>query len=168
MTDDDIIDGIIRAEGSTFTNDPTDRGSATKFGITQATLSDFLGRPATVEEVQNMAEDTARAIYQRKYITTPGFGRIVDDQVRAAAIDWGVNSGPATAIRSLQSIVGVTIDGVLGPATATAINSTSQTKLLLALSKARAVYVAAICERDPSQVRFIKGWTTRIWSFLGV
>ena len=37
MTDDDIIDGIIRREGSTYTNDPADPGGPTKYGITLAT-----------------------------------------------------------------------------------------------------------------------------------
>jgi lysozyme family protein len=168
MTDDDIITGILQREGKQFTNNPLDRQGPTKYGVTQATLSGYLGRPATMQDVQTLDEATARAVYKKLYIIDPRFNLITDDALRVAAIDWGVNSGPETAIHALQAAVGVSQDGILGPATAAAINSASQTHLLLVLSKARAVFIARLCQRDPRQLEFLGGWTIRVWSFLGV
>ena len=168
MTDDDIITGIIQREGAVFTNNPNDLGKATKFGITQTTLSGYLGRPATMQDIQTLDENTARAIYKKVYITDPRFNLITNDALRVACIDWGVTSGPETAIHALQVIVGATADGILGPATAAVVNSWSQTQLLMALSKARAMFVVRICQRNPNQLEFLGGWTNRIWSFLGV
>ena len=40
-----------------------DRGGLTKYGVTQRTLSSWLGRPATDDEVLNMKMKTAGDIY---------------------------------------------------------------------------------------------------------
>lgn len=39
------------------------------------------------------------------------------------AFDYGVNSGPAQTARSLQGIVGVTADGIVGGQTVVAVNA---------------------------------------------
>ena len=64
-----IIKNIIRREGG-FVNHPADKGGATKYGITQATLGSWRGlkRNATVAEVQSLLQSEAEQIYYKNYI----------------------------------------------------------------------------------------------------
>ena len=161
-----IIDELIRREGDKFTNDPVDKGGPTKYGITQATLSRYLGRPATVAEVQALSEDTARNIYATMYIEEPGFARIQNEHLRELLVDCGVNHGPSRPIRWLQAAVGARPDGVLGRGTSVLTNTAS----------AKVVFAKVLCERlrfyedlddnDPSQERFQDGWTNRCCEFV--
>lgn len=169
MTDDDIIDGIIKREGSNYTNDPTDKGGPTKFGITIQTLGDYHHDDAvTAEEVMALTETEARAIYQSMYVERPGFTQIKSDNLRAFLVDWGVNSGPRTAIKALQSRLGIQADGILGALTAYKTNAAAQPGLYDALVNDRADFYAAIVDHDPSQQRFLNGWLARNNEFRGV
>ena len=162
MTDDDIIDGIIRREGSTYTNDPADPGGPTKYGITLATLRNYHHDDAvTADEVKALTESEARAIYRSLYIEIPGFGRIKCDNLRAFLVDWGVNSGPRTAIKALQSRLGLQVDGILGTLTAYKANAVAQPGLYDALINDRADFYAAIVAHDPEQAKFLHGWLAR-------
>lgn len=122
MNTSELITEIMRREGwDKYTNRPADRGGPTKWGITQAALADYRGKPVTAEDVQALDEREARDIYIQNYVRKPGFGRIRDGRLMALAVDCGVNHGPARAVRWLQQIVRVIPDGQLGPITAAAI-----------------------------------------------
>ena len=123
MTVDAIIDGIIKAEGTAFTNDPADPGGPTKYGITQKTLGQYLGRKASVDEVRNLTEAQARTIYLLLYVKAPGFDGL-PDPLRVLVIDAGVNHGQKTAAKILQTAVNgaaphighpLVVDGAWGP-----------------------------------------------------
>lgn len=58
---DKMIDDIIRREGE-YVDHPNDRGGPTKYGITQKTLSQYLGYAAVKSDVQNLDIEVARAI----------------------------------------------------------------------------------------------------------
>ena len=59
-----IIKEIIRREGG-YVNHPNDRGGPTKYGVTHKTLSRYLKREASIEDVKHMTEETAYEIYER-------------------------------------------------------------------------------------------------------
>lgn len=167
MTADEIIDRIIEVEGG-FVNDPKDRGGSTKFGVTAGTLGLWrsYGRPATADEVRHLSVNEAREIYRRRYILDPRFDRIQDDRLRAQLVDDGVLSGPGTAIKALQSVIGVPADGVLGPQSLAAVNAADPASVRVALVKARVLRMARIVQRDVTQVRFLAGWLTRTMEFI--
>jgi lysozyme family protein len=168
MTDDEIIQKILEYEGG-FTNDPDDAGGPTKYGITAADYGSFLklGRGATPDEVRQMPQTDAVAIYKERYITAPGFKDIPDDKLRMILVDSGVLYGPKRAAMWLQTTLNVTADGVLGQQTFTA---------LAAASDAQAIRKAVIAERirttadivvgKPSQLKFLRGWISRAVSLL--
>ena len=165
MTDDDIIDEILANEGSEYTDDPGDRGGPTKFGITLATLSEVRGQSqsqsCTADDVKALTESEARAIYRARYIEQPGFGKITDDHLRAFLADWGVNSGPATAIKALQRCIGAEADGILGPLTIFRANNYSPSTVLAHLIDARADFYRAVVAHHPEDARFLAGWLNR-------
>lgn len=167
MTVDRIITNVLRREGG-YVDDQVDRGGATKFGVTAATLGAWrrLGRHATRAEVAALTEDEAREIYRQRYVVDPGFERIADGALRAQLVDDGVLSGPATAIMALQRVLGVNVDGKLGPQTLAKLEMSDKAWVRRALLKDRALRFARIVQRDPTQSRFLVGWLTRALEFL--
>lgn len=171
MTVDDLLDDLIRREGG-FVNHPADRGGPTKYGITQRTLSQWLGRPATVEEVRTLDEETAREIYVRNYYSGPRIDTL-PEIVRAQVLDIGVNSGPRTAIQMLQQVLNLAgfacdTDGVLGPQTRRACESAVSTMggfLANALAERRVIFYEQLVARRPSQAVFLTGWKARANEF---
>ena len=92
---DQILDAVLQFEGG-FVNDPRDPGGATNRGITQRTLSQHLGRKATLMEVRNLSRATAAEIYRKSYWNAIG-GDLLQPGVDALAMDIAVNSGVGRA-----------------------------------------------------------------------
>ena len=165
MTDDEIITEIIEREGG-FVNAAADRGKATKYGITQATLADYLGRPVTVAEVEALSESVARDIYRRRYILRPGFDAIADDALRAAVVDCAVNHGPLQATKFLQHALGVLPDGRIGPDTLAALSNSDPHRTRTYLVAERARFYGKILGLRPEQSVFAAGWMNRLAGFI--
>jgi lysozyme family protein len=128
MTEETIITGVLEREGGDqFTDRATDNGGPTKYGVTAATLGAYraLGRPATRAEVQALTEEEAREIYRKRFIIAPGFvsANVAFEPLRVQLIDFGVNSGPARAVRWLQRVLQVPVSGVLDGQTIRALQA---------------------------------------------
>ena len=157
-TIEDIITDIIRREGPT-TNDPTDLGGRTTFGISERANTDLWA-----DDVVTEAE--ARERYMKRYVQWPGFDKITDLHLRTQLIDYGVNSGPGIAIMKLQEIVGADIDGDLGPQTLAAVNKMPSDDINDSLVILRVKMIGKIVTKNPSQLRFLNGWLDRALQFL--
>lgn len=166
MTTDETLDAIVKAEGG-FQENPADRsGGATNYGITAQTLGNWrrLGRQATRAEVKALALEEARDIYRSRFVAP--FESIPFDGLKATLVDTGVLSGPATAIRLLQGVLGVPVDGVLGDRTSAALALHDWRLVNAALTAARIRFFTQIVERDETQRVFYFGWCRRSVSFL--
>ena len=163
---EEMIDDILKREGSAYTDHPKDRGGPTRYGVTQATLAEYRGRAVTPLEVAALNEAEARAIYRKRYIADPGFAQIVSDDLRTVLVDFGVNSGPSAAIRALQRCLGVAVDGVLGPKTAEAANARIGKSLAVAVCAARIRFLGRLITDDPAQATFAAGWMNRVAALL--
>jgi lysozyme family protein len=169
---DDLISDVLRREGG-YVNHPSDRGGPTKYGITQATLAAWLGRPATADDVRALDEDTAREIYAQRYYHGPRIDSL-PEAVRPVLFDVAVNSGPRRAIMMAQQVINeagfgpVDVDGALGPQTRKAVDRAAAEMgpyLVNALVEERKAFYAAIIARDPSQAVFERGWMARAEEF---
>lgn len=167
-----MINGILAREGSAFTDDPDDRGGATKFGITQETLAHWRKAEVSQEDVEDLTADEAMQIYRQLYITDPRFDLINDDGIASLMVDWGVMSGPAIAIAELQQLLNaygsnLTVDGRLGSATANAVNAFSAgfRTLRNLLVEAKVMYHVDDVVNHPAQIKFLRGWISRTFSF---
>ena len=164
MTIDQILDEVIRREGG-YVHDPVDRGGPTKCGITQRTLRAWRGQAVTAADVRRLTRDEARAIYQRRYVDEPGFATL-PNPLRAQVIDNAVLSGPRQAVKDLQrAIGGVAVDGKLGPKTRAALRRRGVRVVHARLIQVRAARIGRLVQRAPAQVRFLRGWLTRITAF---
>jgi len=165
---DDILAGILLREGG-FVDNPADPGGATNMGITQATLSAWLGRPATVDEVKSLTADTAKAIYNANYYAKPRIDRL-PALIQPVMLDAAVNSGPGQAVKWLQQVLNargygpLTVDGGIGPATISAVNKAAAemgNDFNKALVEARRAFLVSLAQNNPSQQQFEKGWMAR-------
>ncbi len=154
----DAISDIIAREGPP-SNDPNDSGGQTAFGISEKSNPEaWKNGPPT--------EAQARAIYEQKYVKSPGFDKIADKQLQAQLIDFGVNSGPAIAIMKLQSILGVQEDGVLGPNTLAILATLHPEDVNNCLVAERVKLIGRIVSKNPSQLKFLNGWLDRSLQWL--
>ena len=148
---------IIKVEGG-FVNDPADKGGATKFGITIKTLSDYLGRNATVEDVKNLDIGTAKIIFKKKYWDVCLLDQIKSQVIAHFIFDQIVNSGPGIAIMLTQAVIGSTQDGIMGQRTIALLNVTPEKRFLKSFFKKVQQRYVQICVKDASQIRFLAGW----------
>ncbi|MGH6899324.1 MAG: glycoside hydrolase family 108 protein [Geminicoccaceae bacterium] len=167
-----MIDDVIRREGG-FVDHPLDRGGPTNFGITQATLSRHLGRPASTADVRRLSRATARKIYRREYFEGPRIGQL-PARVQPFVLDAAVNHGPGQAIRFVQRVCNgagfgpLVVDGACGPRTSLAAAEAARAMgdwLLAALVEERRNFYLALVERRPEQRVFLDGWLNRLAAF---
>lgn len=159
------VDKILLREGGLSAH-PDDRGGITKFGITKPTLEWWRNAPVTDEDIKNLTKDEAKAIFEAMYIRKPGFDKLPDGVLKSNLIDFGVMSGPPLAIMNLQELLGVDVDGILGPQTLLALSRANHAALNVLLVKKRILMLGRICVKRPSQLAFLNGWLVRVLAFL--
>ena len=143
-----------------FTNNPNDSGGATNFGITIGDYSRWLGRPATISEVQNMTVTEAGGIYERYYWSPLGLGAVDLPGVATAIFDQSVLNGLGF-LKTIQSLLGVESDGEMGPITVAAINAQNQADLIERIISERTLHYRAIVAANPKDAEFLAGWENR-------
>jgi lysozyme family protein len=156
----DAIDRIIRRESSAYTNHPADRGGPTKYGITRNQLARFRGRACSEEDVRNLTEAEARRIYEREYCAP--FAWITWARLREFAVNAAVQHGVGRAVKMLQEAAGVTVDGIIGEETKTAVNRRDTLMIFANFVELRARFYGDILQRDKSQLVFAAGWFHRL------
>jgi lysozyme family protein len=72
-----------------------------------------------------------------------------------------VNSGPGNAVKTLQRMLGVAVDGDIGTKTISAVGKWPAAKYDQFLTLRREFY-DNIVKRDPGQKRFLSGWHNRL------
>jgi lysozyme family protein len=152
MTFDDAFEKVIGHEGG-YVDDPLDPGGRTKYGISQ--------RAYPGEDIQAMTLERAKAIYKRDYWGPAGCD-LVPEALRFDLFDMAVNQGVKTAIKALQHAVHETQDGIIGPKTLQAIQSSYIHQLLYRFTAAR--LVAYTRADDARWARFGRGWIRRVAS----
>lgn len=142
-----------------WSDNKKDRGGKTMYGITQATLSAWLGRPASVAEIRGLTKQTALAIYRKNY-----WDRVSGDELPAGidlvVYDWGVNSGPKRAVVALQSILGVEPDGWVGDKTLRALKLCNVAEVIQSMHERRMAFLKGLGKEQWAE--FGKGWTNRV------
>lgn len=161
MNIDQIITTIIETEGG-YNDVSGDDGGPTNFGITLDTLSAWRKTECTASDVKSMTAAEARAIYEQEYIRGPGFDRIASEVLRYTLVDFGVNSSPKRAIEGLQRVLGVTVDGRLGPKTEAAANLTDGRRLALKVLANRTRLMGRLITDKPIKAKFAAGWMDRV------
>ncbi|MGE0451074.1 MAG: glycoside hydrolase family 108 protein [Vicinamibacterales bacterium] len=150
---------ILRIEGG-FSNDPADRGGATKAGVTQETYDrwmryqDLPSRP-----VQDITMPEIEKIYEL-FFWLEARCHELPWPVSLAHFDAAVNHGPSRANHLLQQALGVMADGTLGPITLSAAMRADATLLVREMLWERVEFYHMISKGD--QIKFLRGWLARV------
>ena len=146
----------LRWEGG-VSEHPRDPGGLTNKGITRGTLSTYLGRQATREEVLNLSDKTWMQIARKMYWDIMRCDEYKADGVSWALFDMGWAHGTGAAPEMLQTVLGVEQDGIIGPITLKAANERDPVKLIQDLTDYRIRRARGFKTWDV----FGKGWTAR-------
>ncbi len=165
---DEAFEHILDVEAG-YQNNPNDTGNftedntniGTNRGITPDAYKAYFGEYPSVEEMQNLSKEQALEIYKENYFKKPKFDLIEDPNLQAAVVDFGVNSGTTRAVKALQSLVGSTPDGHMGPETIEKVNN-YEGDVLSDFYNMRREYIENIVEKNPKNKVFEKGWQNRI------
>ena len=153
-TFDIAIERTLAHEGG-YVNDPADPGGETNFGISKRAYPEL--------SIATLTRDQAISIYHRDYWTTPGISQIKNPTLAVKLFDLGVNMGTGRAVKLLQQAINrfgsdLVADGILGPATAAAVNAFPYPQALLMALKIEAGnhYI------NIGKPRFLAGWLSRL------
>lgn len=160
------VQHVLAAEGG-YTNNINDKGGATNYGITLDTLKIYRNNPSlTSVDVKNLSIAEAKDIYKKMYWDPYSLSNLTDQSLAIAIFDQIVNRGPERAIDDLQIALNyqgcrLAVDGVIGPKTIAAANSTDSKKALKDMIKLAQIAYINIAVGDTKQLKFLRGWITR-------
>lgn len=141
---------VLRAEGG-YVNMPSDPGGETNFGISKRAYPDI--------DIKALTAQKAAQIYSDDF-WEPIHGDQLPDAISFALLDFAVNSGVPAAIRSLQKVLSVNADGIMGPATVGSAIRADPRSVVERLSAERVLYLTLL----PTWSTFGKGWIRRVIS----
>lgn len=152
-----------RAKKTGWSNDPHDRGGATMIGITLDTYKAYCKykgwKTPKIEDLKNMQckvwVDIVYSMFWNKWKADT----IADQTVANMVVDWLFHSGSST-IKKVQTLLGITADGIVGQKTIIALNNAVGIKEKLYSS--RKSYLNSIVKNNPSQKKFLNGWINRL------
>ena len=156
-----LIPFILKWEGG-YVNDKYDKGGATNKGITISTFRHFYGGKMTAEDLKNITDAQWEKIFLVGFWKPFRADDIKSQSIANICVDWAWASGAVTAIKQVQKVLGVPVDGIVGDITIDAINKSDAEELFNRLKKARIDFVNTIVRNNPSQARFSRGWVNRI------
>ncbi len=140
--------------GAKFTDDPDDRGGATKYGISQAAYPGL--------DIRNLSEQDARDIYKRDYWDRVHGDDITSQVIAENIFDTCVNMGVRTGSRLAQLAADIEpADGIIGSQSVKSLNGTDEGLFIANYTIAKIARYAYICNKNRSQKRFLLGWINR-------
>lgn len=151
--------GFVLQEEGGEVNDPRDLGGHTNLGVTQVTLDrarkTISSLPASVS---HLTHSQALSIYQALY-WAPIHGDELPLGLALIVFDACVNQGERDAARFLQTAVGATVDGKVGPRTVEAAILANPKKAICEVGAQR---MFDYMQLDNLQGRFGLGWSRRL------
>jgi len=154
-TYEQAIAQVFKDEGG-YTNESTDPGGPTNWGITIHDARTYWKKDATAQDVRTMPRTVAEDIYIKHYA-----GPINYDSLPAGVdytiFDYAINSGISRSVKTVQHLLGVTEDGVMGPVTLAKINSSDPISLIHAIYIERLVFLKTLHTWNT----YGHGWTNR-------
>lgn len=157
---------ILKWEGG-FVNDPDDLGGATNMGVTIGAWKscgydkDGDG-DIDVDDLHLLTrEDVVNRVLKPYYWDRWKADEIKSQSVANILVDFVWASG-AHGIRIPQQLLGVSVDGIVGPKTISAVNSKNPRELFDMIRIARFDFIEDICRKRPANNKFKRGWMNRI------
>ena len=183
-----MLSFFFKWEGG-LSNDPNDSASSfpcpmtfkgekgwhTNKGITYKTWVGFHGNNQKTAFL-NMTDEDVIEIFKKGYWDKVKADKINSDAIAVCLTSWAWGSGSVTAIKQIQRLLQVPVDGKIGKITLGAINDEDEKELFNKMCKAREYFFRYISEprnavsqtqrtRFKNNRKFINGWINRLRSF---
>lgn len=115
---------MVREDSGNWTGGKVGVGTlvGSKYGVAAPTLSAFLGRTVTVNDMANLSAETAMVIAKKNYWDKMRGDEINDQEIAERIYDRGYNMGMAEAIREAQHVLGIPETGKVDSLTLNALN----------------------------------------------
>ena len=147
---------VLKHEGG-FVNHKADPGGATNKGITLGTFRRYVKKNGTVADLKAITDEQVAKVYRKHYWDAVKGDRLPSG-VDYALFDYAVNSGPSRAVKTLQSIILVPQDGIIGPQTLAALSRAKPEHVIEVLCAERMKFLKGL----KTWGTFGKGWTNRV------
>ena len=137
----DCLNRLLKDEGG-YTNDPSDSGGPTNFGITLSDYRRYINNRGQAIDVKNMTVDQAKVIYKDKYWNALNCDTLPSG-LDYTVFDYAVNSGlgrPRKALQQFKDETGV--------------------QLIEAINNERTTFLRDIS--GGKNAKFLKGWLARV------
>lgn len=155
-----MIPWIKKWEGG-WSDDPDDAGGATMQGITLATFRKFYGLDKTKTDLRQITENEWANIFKKGYWDKMLADLIYSQMIAEICVQMCWGSGPVTAIKKIQKLLGCKRDGIVGPITLGLLNNCNEKDLFLKLYEMRKEWLYGIAKKGNNK-KFLRGWLNRL------
>ena len=147
----------LKEEGG-YVDHSQDPGGATNRGVTKRTWEEWVGHEVTKDDIKALTVEDVTPLYRKRFWNVCRCDDLPAG-VDYVVFDLAVNSGTGRAAKFLQSAVGATPDGVIGPNTITIVRRTelSPKELINIICDRRVLFWKSL-STFPT---FGKGWLRR-------
>ena len=153
---DKCLETILHHEGG-YVNHPKDPGGETNLGVTKRVYQEHGG----TKDMKDLLVEDVAPIYKKGYWDKMK-GDDLPGGLDLCVFDFGVNAGPGRAAKFLQSMIGTTVDGGIGPNTLAKVEEyvreNGEHETVKKYQEMRQKYY----EQLSTFATFGKGWTRRV------
>lgn len=167
-------DKTAKFEGG-YANHPNDKGGETYKGIARNFFPKWKGwlvidkldkkdvkKLNSILAHDNQIQEWVHRFYQDNFWSQIRGNEIQDQEVANNIYDFAVNSGVSRAIKYMQMVLGVEVDGKFGPVTLGKLNTFGEMTFVNKYKKERLDFLNKVVQNNPSQKTFLAGWTSRV------
>ena len=147
---------MLASEGG-YVNHPSDPGGMTNLGVTKRVWEEWVGRESNEKEMRSLTPEMVEPLYKRKFWDACKCDELPSG-IDYLVFDFAVNAGVGRSAKILQTAVGVTPDGGIGPMTLAAVNAIPEAELIEKFSQAKEDFYRSLNTFET----FGKGWLNRV------
>jgi len=155
---------MLGSEGG-FSDDPRDNGNklpdgrkgSTMLGVTQYNWENWIGHQVTHEQMKKLTPADVKPFYKKKFWDACRCNDLPDG-IDYLVFDFAVNAGVGRSAKTLQSAVGATPDGAIGPLTLAAVNAIPEAELVEKFSQAKEEFYRGLSNFNV----YGAGWLNRV------
>ena len=147
---------VLKSEGG-FVNHRNDPGGMTNLGVTRNVWKEWVKHEVDEAEMRSLTPELVAPLYKANYWDACKCSDLPLG-VDYVVFDSAVNMGGGRAARLLQTVLGVTADGVIGRATIAAASAADPVELLEAFSQGKGEFYKSLSTFKT----FGRGWLNRV------
>ena len=150
------LEYLVKSEGG-YVDNPKDPGGRTNLGVTQKVWESWVGRESNEKEMRALTKTDVEPLYKRKYWDACRCDDLPTG-LDYLVFDFAVNAGVGRSAKTLQSCVGVSVDGQIGNQTIEAIKKIAPSDLIERFSETKINFYKSLVTFPT----FGKGWLNRV------